>query len=347
MSLAPNDPEVVIFERSPFGNMDAIVQQDGRTLYFYLSNGQPDGTQACWLGNLVKGPLTINTEEMKQGLPPLLPRIHCAHPNGRELPSESDLELVWFEEGNGAAVLESGDVLGIIPPWSGVEGFEGYARDCISETEVAWPIPETNSMHRRIENARSFWQSFESGNPFAELQTPLLEAQTKRFGAEINYWSIDGNQFPPRGLAQWDQDGNTTLSTVGMSLCPQPKLEMYVENPSLHRRIEIAFQLPTELATEPVIDQLGQAISGLARMPWQHQTWFGHQHTCEFKSDAFPDTPFALLWMDPRVPLGVFRDDPVQTLWLIPISDTELESLRNKDYRILESDPFRSRLPFD
>ena len=341
-----NEPEVIIFERSPFGNLDAIVQQDGRTLYFYLAGGEGYPPKACWLGNLVKGPLEININEMEQGIPPLLPRIHCDHPEGRPLPQEDDLEIVWFEEGNGVAVLESGSVLGILPPWSGVEKFAGYARDCIAETQVAWPMPNTTSMQRRIDNANSFWKSFNDSTPFADLQSRLLESFENRFGPQQNYWAIDNGEFPQRGLLQSNQNGKATFTTVGMSLFPQPNIEMYVENPSLERRVELAFQVDEKLVTDELTEELGKSMARLASMPWRNLTWFGHQHSCEFRLAAIPDQSFAMFFADPREPIVSFRDDPVRTLWLIPIGESELNSLRAEEKTFLSSEPFLSRLPF-
>lgn len=346
MSLAPNDPEVIIFERSPFGNLDAIVQQDGRTLYLYLVGGDGYPPKACWLGNLSKGPLEINVEDMEKGIPPALPRIHCDHPDGRSLPSQDELEFVWLEEANGVAVMESGSILGVIPPWSGVDDFSGYARDCISETEVAWPLPKTDSMQRRIENASTFWNSFSNSNPFGDLQTSLLDAFGQRLGTRENYWAIDGGQFPNRGLAQWKQGDKTTFCTIGMSLFPQPNIEMYAENPSLHRRIELAIEVNSNLVSEPVVDQIGRFISSLAQMPWRNFTWFGDRHTCELNLESFPGAPFAVLLADPREPVLSYRDDPIQTLWLIPINESEMNLLRAQDDSLLQSNDFQSRLPF-
>lgn len=341
-----NEPEVIIFERSPFGNLDAIVQQDGRTLYFYLAGGESHPTKACWLGNLIKGPLEINTEEMEQGIPPLIPRIHCDHPEGRSIPAEDDLEIVWFEEGNGAAVLDSGSVIGIIPPWSGVEKFAGYARDCLAETAVAWPMPQTNSMQRRIDRAKSFWDSFSNGNPFGELQPRLLEAFEMRFGTQQNYWAIDGEEFPNRGLLQASHKGKTTFVTVGMSLFPLPDIEMYVENPSVQRRVEIAFQVDEKHVNKQLTDEVSQSMARLASMPWRKLTWFGHQHSCEFRLESIPGQHFALFFMDPREPVLSYRDDPVQTLWLVPIDESDLNALKANNSSFMASDTFIARLPF-
>ena len=105
--MGQNDPENLLFETSPYGNLDAIVEHDERAVFFYLSGqGRADdkfGTRACWVRNLVPGPYVINEDEMKQGIPPALPRTHCKYSDGRAAPTTDQLEIVWFEEGNGAA----------------------------------------------------------------------------------------------------------------------------------------------------------------------------------------------------------------------------------------------------
>ena len=343
MNPGPADPQVILFERSPYGNIDAIVEHDNQTVYFYLASQNRFGMRSCWLGNLVEGPLVMSEADLQKGKPPLVPRIHCTHPSGRELLLESELEIVWFEEGNGAAVLERGEVLGIIPPWSGSNDFHGYARDSIAETIVAWPIPTETAILRRIDHAREFWQGFQQGNPFTELQTTILDSHKTRFGSEVKYWAIDNKQFPPRGMVQLESDGITTLATVGMSLVPQPNVEMYVENPSTSRRVELACRVESAKLDPERIEQLGRQISSVAKHPWDTFTWYGHMHSCEFKVAGFEDTPFAMFWGEPE-PLCTFRNDPVRLLWLVPISQAELDQLLAKDYKFTESTDFQSRL---
>ena len=344
--MNPNseEPQVILFERSPYGNIDAIVEHDNRTVYFYLASQTQFGMRSCWLGNLVEGPLVMSEADLRQGKPPLVPRIHCTHPNGRDIPKESDLEVVWFEEGNGAAILECGKVLGIIPPWSGANDFHGYARDSIAETIVAWPIPAETAILRRIDHAREFWQGFQQGNPFADLQPGVLESLESRFGSKVKYWAIDNKQFPPRGLAQFESDGVTTLATVGMSLVPQPNVEMYVENPSPSRRVELAIRLDSSKLQPETIQQLVQRISAVAQQPWAKFSWYGHMHSCEFTVDGFDVRPFAIFWGEPE-PLFTYRSDPVRVLTLVLISQSELDLLLAKDYTFTESADFQSRLP--
>ena len=149
-----SDPVTMLFQSSPLGNVDAIVQHDRRTVYFYLNenpdslSGKPKfGTRACWVQNLTTGPLVFDQAEMRQGLPLLMPRTHSRQRDGLPLPDADRLAVVWFEEGNGAALVLQDDqqqiekVLAVIPPWSGQEGFHGYSTECAVENEVCWPMP--------------------------------------------------------------------------------------------------------------------------------------------------------------------------------------------------------------
>jgi len=82
--LETRETNSILFQTSPYGNLDAIVEHDGRAVYFYLSAGQrPDnrfGMRACWVRNLELGPHVINQEDMEAGIAPMLPRYDCADP---------------------------------------------------------------------------------------------------------------------------------------------------------------------------------------------------------------------------------------------------------------------------
>ena len=83
----------LLFETSPYGNIDAIVQHDGRAVYFYLNGVEPFGTRACWVRNLQAGPLVLNEDEMQQGLPPMLPKTHCRNAAAQPIPVAEYLEI--------------------------------------------------------------------------------------------------------------------------------------------------------------------------------------------------------------------------------------------------------------
>ena len=49
-------------------------------------------------------------------------------------------------------------------------------------------------------------------------------------------------------------------------------------------------------------------------------------------------------WGDPN-PLCSYREDPVRLLWVVPITQAELDQLLAKDYSFVESAEFKNRLP--
>ncbi len=262
----------LLFETSPFGNLDAIVEHDGRAVYLYLSSqGRDDskfGTRACWVRNLVPGPYVINEDEMKQGIPPVLPRTHCKYSDSRPVPDAARLQVVWFEEGNGIALFETTEtgeqvMLAVIPPWSGLDGFHGYANECAAENPICWPLPDNPNLFRRIARASEFWNACQAidEHPFAKLQQDVLAVYRNTWGPESNYFSIDGGNFPPRGLATFELNDQFIAATVGMSFCPQPNVELNVDDPQNFRRVELAIRLDgplSDVAQTKIVKQLSR-----------------------------------------------------------------------------------------
>ena len=330
-STMSDTTETILFETSPFGTLDGIVEHDGRVVYFYLNERARDtedesrfGTRACWVRNLERGPMVLSKADMADGKAPMLPRNDCVDSNLDRIPQPDSLEIVWFEEGNGAALVETDPetrtpkTIAVIPPWSGVDGFHGYASNCAHETPLAWPMPENPSLHLRITKAAEFWKSFTTDeSPFVTLQPQLVDAYDRHFGKENQnqYYAIDGGKFPPRGLIRFESESETTLLTVGMSLCAQPAVELFVDHPAQHRRIEIGIRVPhLDGAADPLrIESVMRSISSFAAYPWNNWTWLGSGHTVGW-SDA--ESGKATLRQDDTIKLPSFRGDPVSLLWI-------------------------------
>ncbi len=325
--MPTDSTQTLLFETSPFGTIDAIVEHDGRVVYFYL-NEHPGtdgktpgkfGTRACWVRNLQRGPMVLDQSEMAAGLAPLMPRNDVVDQEELSLPEPDNLQIVWFEEGNGAALLESvGDskrTIAVIPPWSGIDGFFGYASNSAHETPLAWPMPIHKALDLRIDRAVEFWNSFTNeGSPFLELQPELIGKYDLRFGKENQeqYYAIDGGNFPPRGLVRYETNTETVLLTVGMSLCPQPTVELSVEQPSDQRRIEIGIRIPrAENTPDDQVESAMRSLSTWAGYPWRNQSWLGHGHTIDVA-----DYGKARLIRDEEIGSILFRDDPIHILWI-------------------------------
>ena len=321
-----------MFEVSPYHNINAIVQHDGRAVYFYLSGDETFGTKACWIRNLVEGPYVISQQDLDAGIPPLMPRTHCRQTAGLALPDPTQLDVIWFEEGNGAALLEANELIAVIPPWSGLDGFHGYSRECIAESPIAWPLLENPALLKRIERAKEFWQlcASEDCHPFATLQPKLIEAYRACYQGAEQYFTLDGGRFPPRGAVLYRNRLDTILASVGMSLRPQPNVEMSVEHPRDLRRIELAISLPPDIS-ETLLKPVLEEFSGLVAWPWNGLTWFGRGHTCQMNSlkAIYGEHRGVVQLTGPKktepafLRMPAYRDDPINVLWLSPSSEKE------------------------
>src|SRR5687767_6983680 len=171
------EAESVLEKLSPNGNIEAVVEQDDRVAFFYL-RGDPEidvGIRSCWVRNLRPAPAALDTDAASRGVAPMLPRDHCAHPLGAAPLVASRLTIVWFEEGDAAALLDGNDALAIIPSWSGTNGFEGYARDCTAENPLCWPLRADNALHDRVRAAREYWASWDAAaDPWVGVQESEL-----------------------------------------------------------------------------------------------------------------------------------------------------------------------------
>ena len=364
------DPEVLFFQTSPYGNLDAIVQHNGETVYFYLNerpieNRPPKfGMRACWVRNLVEGKLVFNMTAIDQGDPPLFPRTHTLNREGQPIPPADSLSVAWFEEGNGAALVQtdsdSGEskTLTVIPPWSGDNGFMGYSLECAAESHFCSPLPKEGALHDRIEKAKEFWGSFGSDTPtpFAVQQPKQLAIYREYFGSNDQkqsdqqneaYFNVNGDNFPPRGLVEFRRDGRLFLMTTGMSIVPQPNVELTSEFPSTLRRVELAFQADLNLLTDDAVNQARQNFSSLAALPWRQFNWLGAGHSCSFP-DVIEGCDSAVLVnesaratlqsgeLSSTIELGSFREDPVNLLWIVPVTNDQMKRLEEHESSVVE-----------
>ena len=317
---------------SPNGNARAIVDWDERCVHFYVQGAPKSGLgiNTCWVRNLREAPDVINVSEMKDGIPPMLPAEFCAHPRGAPAPNRSALSVVWLEEGDGAALFEGTSLLAVIPGWSGQSGFHGYARDCIKESELCWPLgtPTSNAMFERVKAAKEFWDSWD-GDPWPAYQGAQLERIERAIGKEINYYAIDGRKWPPKALLKIPIETGFVFLTIGVSLQPQPRAEMISPQPA--RRIELAMAMESELGADA--QTVGGYISGQASLPWKQFTWLGHGHTipCDSIPTGKSGTKFTAVLLSkapqlaPKIEMPDFRGERVEVLWMVPITECELK----------------------
>ena len=337
--LPQSDPEVLLFQTSPFGNLDAIVQQNGETVYFYLnqppakaSQSKPFGTRACWVRNLVQGPLVFRNDQLDQGIPPVFPRTQTVTRGPREIPDPDSLEVIWFEEGNAAALYElsksDAELLAVIPPWSGEKGFMGYSAECAVEHPMCAPIPDSPAFHHRVKQAREFWTSLkERPSQYAELQQQQIETYQKAIQAELQlpgparYEQFDINpttNFPPRHLVEYRSETELILLTTCLCFCPQPNVELSSPNPLQKRRIELGFRFELSTLGHSKIEAVRNVIASIANIPWWHFVWLDDGHTVDFPNILDGVSRARLAEASSDWKLEAFRGDPVRLLWVVP-----------------------------
>lgn len=323
-----NMADTLFEEVNPFGNIQAVVETDGEVCYFYLFSAPETnlGMKSVWVCNHGAAPDAFDVERMRAGSPPRNVKAHCRHPRGLPTPNPDNLRVVWLPEGNGAALYENDQIIAIIPPWSGSEGFHGYSRDNIGEGPVAWELSPDNVLIQRFADAEAAWARWDADDFWQSIQTSLISLIEKVLGKHSNYYAIDGGEWPPKAMVRFLWNKCTVLITIGLSLHPQPNIELATENPELLRRIELGVVLPGSWP-EKAIKAFGGYLSGQANLPWKQYTWLGPGHTLPCDVWQNPAYEYALLTHShagaPRLALGKLFDDPVNVLWLVPISDAE------------------------
>lgn len=335
---------VLLHEASPYGSREAVVEDDGRTVYLYLVPAKatepgPD-TQTVWIANRLPAPDEPDLASMEAGIAPLMPRSGTRHPEGLPAFQPEALEVVWFQEGDGVALLECGVPLAILPSWSGMGDFHGYAREAIGEEALAWELaPALEALSGRIKRARRYWEWRSEESSWTAIADRGITHLEGRLGPHRRYWAADGGSHPPRAVLTFEPKscpGISICATVGMSAQPMPGVECVFENAVPHRRVELV------LGTTGEPQPLARLLSGMMAMPWLELTWLGDGHTYRVASpNSLPSGQAVLLQSDPPPEHtgGFFRKtivapdlsgfvdylsgDPVTFLWAVPISTVE------------------------
>ena len=345
-----SEPEVVLEEVSPHGNLEAIIEQDDRVAHFYLRSPEFEdfGLKTCWIRNLAKAPDTMDVEGMRQGIPPMLPKEFCMHPGGQDALDPDRLRLVWFPEGDGVALLEDNEMLAAIPAWGGFKGFSGYARDCTGQSPLCWKLDDPAEFNARISAAERFWCQWDQDeSPWPACQGAFLAAYEAVLGPHSRYFAIDGGNWPPKALVRFDRPDCTYLLTLGIALRPQPAVEMYYDDPADFRRFEFGACLSREVGDE-TISSLASYMSGQSTLPWHQFSYFAHGHTirCDafagddglrnFTSVLLVDSPASAPELNPPRIDGEW----VSLLWTVPITSEEQQvAERDGSKEIIERFP--------
>lgn len=322
-------PRTVLRATSPYGSRTLIVETDKVTTAAYLQEGSSGETLGfCWVANHRAAPATLEPSRLNAGKVPLMPMAHTKHPKGRKALDPRLLEVVWFEEGDGVALLEADKPLCVIPGWSDIgRGMAGYSRDALGQTPFARSLDEAApGLNPRIRQARNFWEWQRGQAGWAEFQQGVLGHLLNRLGPGGYWWSDVAGQLPRIGVSERPSTSGrpyTVLSTVGMSRqrmpAPYPETAAgaedsgrsgtesrpdaaggYAPGTGTSRRGTVP-KLPPEtkhqhgrvelaLATTMPSQRAGTIFRWLGPLPWHEVNWLGPGHILRWYQapEAFP-----------------------------------------------------------
>ncbi len=331
-----SESKILIEDWSPVCDIQAFVEETEQNCYFYLwfhPNTDHPYMRECWICNTSPAGEELDVNAMEEGRAPSMPSAYVGHdPAGIRLDKEA-LEIVWLEEGDGAALLADGKLISLIPGWAGYEGFCGYSAYAKGRGPFAWELLQAREvLNRRVERSRAFWGFFE-GDYWKGVQEMHLEALEKFFGPYRQYYAIDRGQFPPKALVAGEKDGVCYGITAGVSMVPMPKIEQYYQDESSgFRRIELGFASSGCEKEEQM--RMYSFLSSLTALPWQEISWLGHGHTIPCSAQE----GYSAVWLlnprlVPEIPAPVYREfmgEPVNLLWAVPLREEEYERVRER-----------------
>ena len=329
-----SEPVILLESWSPSCRIQAFVEESDTCCYFYLwfNAGMDDAyMKTCWICNTGKAPDKIDTDAMEDGGAPAMPGEFVKHDADGIRLNQEILSVVWFEEGDAAALLEGETLICVIPEWSGYQGFNGYSRYAFGTAPYAWELaPAEEVLGARVSKSRKFWNYFE-GEYWEEVGQLHQKAVEDFLGKPEKYLGIDGKKFPPKALIAGTKNGVHYGITVGVSLLPMPQVEQYFqEETSDFRRIELGFAASEE--QKDICMKMYSYIAAVSRIPWQEISFLGHGHT--IPCDAIEG--FSAVWLLdsrllPQIAAPVYPDfmgDKINLLWLVPLREDEFRKLK-------------------
>ncbi len=348
-------PSVTLLESfSPYGSRKVTVEYDGLTTAAYLHD-DTSAISATWIANHRPAPPSTDQARLDAGYAPLMPAARTKHPGGRPPLQASALEALWFEEGDGVAILENGRPLAVIAGWSDSgRGMPGYSSDVIGQTPFGWSLDDAmEGLAPRLERSRAYWRWRQSANGWGQFQRALLGHLQPRLGPAGHYWDASAGHEPLTGVTERPPGPHrpyTILSTVGMSCQRMPVVEQVLDDPTGYARIELA------IATTLPSAQAARVFLWLATYPWRAVTWFGPGHSVRWyhEPSTFPlgegevygsfgavlllDSPGSLTGPEPPDLSGfAFGGDPVRWLWIVPISERDRQLAKERGSAMLVS----------
>ena len=331
--------KILIESWSPVCNIQAFVEKSKTTIYFYLwfNPGSENSTiKSCWVCNTGMAGENADYETMDNGAAPMMPLEYCRHScEGKDI-DEDNLSIIWFEEGDAAALLQNNKLLAVIPGWA-ENGFYGYSRYAEGTGPFAWELIDAeDNLYKRVMISKKYWECLYE-NYFEDVKNMHLSALENFFGNHEKYYAIDNNEFPPKALITGTKDKVNYAFTAGVSVLCQPRIEQFFEDgeSEQYRRIELGFACWEDFKNNKGYMKLLSYISGQTKLPWQAITWFANGHT--IPCNAISDFEAVLLINDNMFPqinspkYENFMGERINLLWVIPITKEEYNFVQEND----------------
>jgi len=332
--------KILIESWSPVCNIQAFVERSNTTIYFYLwvnPGSEYSNIKPCWICNTIKADDNVDYEAMDNGTAPMMPLKYCSHSSeGIEIDADN-LSIIWFEEGDSAALLKNNKLLAVIPGWS-ENGFYGYSRYAVGTGPFAWELTGAeDNLYKRVMKSKKYWEYLYE-DYFEDVKNMHLSALESFFGNYEKYYAIDNNQFPPKALITGTKDKVNYAFTAGVSVLCQPKIEQFFEEEGeseQYRRIELGFACSDDFKNKKDYMKLLSYISGQTDLSWKSITWIGNGHTipCNVNSN-FEAVLFINHNMFPQInspKYKTFMGERINLLWEIPITNEEYNFVQEND----------------
>ena len=324
--------ECIIFSTSPLAGLSAQVVEENDCSYLYLLHTDTSSSNAmtsCWIKNHKIVDDTYSAQgDMKRGLQPKVPSRYCAFQSELSPLSAEQLEIVWGKEGFIVSLYEGDELICVVPYWAGHD-FCGYSKYSCADKFSTIPFPlgssDSNALFKRAEEARSFWKQ-DFSLLWSNYQESYLSELESKYGEHIKYYAIDGGGFPPKALVVFEKDDMKYAFTIGVSLFPQPKVDMHFQDYQNHEYFELGFCYKSnKVFDEP---NVFSQISSITAIPWSFGTFLSHRHTLDLQVDLQHNN--AVLVSDKNVNVSkskYLKAQNINLLWIVPIPHDIYEKL--------------------
>jgi hypothetical protein len=330
-------PELLLQDTNPYRTRRASLWRGDDDAYLYLEDltgERPSTVSAVWVANSTPAPPRA-VVPLDQSAPARMMARGTRFPDG--CPPLDGPRLVWFEEGDGVALVDRAGLVAAVPGWAGHEGFYGYSRWALGRSPLAWEMSGEieASLVERVRRSDDYWhwRLAPGARAWDEICSDGLDHLTRTLGPAEDVRDGAPGRFPELALSR-HRAGTTDVwvtATTGLSGARMPGVEQLVDDPGQVSRIELAIA-----RDQP--DEVGfQLLASLATIPFGRSTWLGEGHTIGGGIGSFPslgdDCAGVLLTTHPP---GRFPDlsgperrgDPIRYLWVVGIDAATFSLVR-------------------